>query len=57
MKKWCGLTDEDELKIATEQFESMIVKEAKRLREEGKRGLQILPGVDLFLRTVCTMCG
>lgn len=30
----------------------MIVEEARRLQDEGKRGLQILPGVQVFLQQV-----
>jgi hypothetical protein len=33
-------------------FESMIVSEAQRLQSEGKRGLQILPGVQEMLSVV-----
>ena len=45
LRKWCGITDEAELKAATEMFESMIVTEAQRLQAEGKTGLVVLPGV------------
>lgn len=34
------------------QFEGMIVSEAQRLQNEGKRGLQILPGVHEMLDIV-----
>ncbi|ORY23350.1 HAD-like domain-containing protein [Naematelia encephala] len=45
LRKWCGLSEQAELEAATEQFESMIVSEAQRLKSEGKTGLEILPGV------------
>lgn len=52
MRNWCGITDQKLLEEATERFESMIVSEAQRLQSEGKRGLQILPGVKDMLAVV-----
>lgn len=52
MKRWCGITDEKALDESTELFESMIVTEGKRLQQEGKSGLVILPGVASLLGSV-----
>ncbi|TYJ56535.1 hypothetical protein B9479_002782 [Cryptococcus floricola] len=48
MRKWCNITDADELRArhkATELFEGMIVHEAKELQAAGKDGLVPLPNV------------
>ncbi|KAK8866150.1 hypothetical protein IAR55_001301 [Kwoniella newhampshirensis] len=45
LRKWCGITDPTELRDATEEFEGMIVQEAKELQAAGKDGLVSLPGV------------
>ncbi|ORX37349.1 glycerol-1-phosphatase [Kockovaella imperatae] len=52
LKKWCGITDPEELEKEVNHFESMIVTRSKELKDEGKRGLEILPGVKEMLETL-----
>jgi len=54
LRRWCGITDQEQLEQATELFETMIVKEAQRLQSEGKTGLQVLPGVLDMIKTLNT---
>lgn len=54
MKRWCGLTDKEEIENEANRFEDRIVENAKRLQDMGKTGLIILPGVKDILESVST---
>jgi glycerol 3-phosphatase-1 len=51
LKRWCNVTPEN-LKSEIARFEDMILAEGARLKAEGKKGLEILPGVATLLDSV-----
>ncbi|CAK9784155.1 glycerol-1-phosphatase [Cutaneotrichosporon oleaginosum] len=52
MRIFCKITEPEALHREVVRFETMIVDEAQRLKDEGKRGLVVLPGVVDMLTTL-----
>lgn len=55
LKKWCGAKDENIVEEIA-RFENMILEEGARLKERGEKGLEILPGAQKLLDSVCGYC-
>ena len=51
LRNFCGTKPED-IKTEVARFENMILAEGARLKKEGKKGLEILPGVKSLLDSV-----
>ncbi len=51
LRNFCKIPEE-RIKEETARFEDMILTEGARLKQEGKRGLIKLPGVDQVLSSV-----
>jgi hypothetical protein len=54
LKRWCNVQPENIVEEIA-RFENMILAEGARLKEQGEKGLEILPGVPTLLDSVCVM--
>jgi hypothetical protein len=52
LKRWCGAKPENMVEEVA-RFENMILAEGARLKDVGEKGLEILPGVQTLLDSVC----
>jgi hypothetical protein len=55
LKKWCNAKDENIVEEIA-RFENMILEEGARLKAMGEKGLEILPGAQKLLDSVCDYC-